>query len=200
MSIRRNRGLRPRGAHSIAGSAVLVATVLTAAPRAVTTEFEISPKLQGELKYPVQYDEALRDITLITQGASETFLVLFGFIIRKDAVVALEESRAFRVRGSTSLFQVWPREWRESGYLPGDYYFPEDRFMPGDEFTVSEQFISGDQLPRLGGSASGFLRQAGVKSGGRDMFVLFVVPADERLRGSARFKPLFIVGEIGLGP
>ena len=58
--------------------------------------------------------------------------------------------------------------------------------------------MPGDQFLRLGESASGFLRQAGVQSGGRDMLVLFVVPADERARGSARVKPLFaIIRKIG---
>ncbi len=164
------------------------------------TFFDIGQKLQSALESPVPADEAFRDITLITRDASETSLVLFGAVIRRDGVVALEESRAFQLGGSTSLLSILPKEWKARGYLPGKYYLPDDRFMPGDEFIVGDQLISGDRFPRLGGSASRFLRQAGVESGGRDMFVLFVVPADERLRESARFKPVFIVGENGFGP
>ncbi len=184
------------------GFAAIVVSVVAFMPHAkggdVTTQFDIGKKLQFALESPVPVDEALRNITLITQGVSETSLVLFAAVIRRDAVVALESSRAFHVRGSASLFAVWPKEW--SGYLPGEYTIPDGQFKPGDQFIPGDQPMPGDQFLRLGGSASGFLRQAGVQSGGRDFLVLFVVPADERARESAWVKPLFIVGQNGFGP
>ena len=216
MSVRTPRTRWARGARSITSTTALVAVVL-AVPQAdhapsgqmvagpwdvgsVTTWVDVGQKLQFVLKSPVSADEAFRDLTLITQGASETSLVLLTAVIRKDVVVAIHESPAFQVRGNVSLFDIWPKELMASGYLPGEYYLPGDHWQPGDRFISSDEFLPGDHALRLKGSAAGFLRQAGVESGGHDMLVVFATPADDGAREAALMKPLFIVGEIGLGP